>query len=197
MPMLPFGVISIEQLKGLQQGNESAFQQIYKSLAPKVYRFAYSYVKDSVQSEEIVQEAFIALWENRQKFDHTRAIEPYIFTISKRLVLDTFRRATSSNALRQQLILKISENHNETEEGIILSDLMNFAEKAIGELPKQQQQVFRLSRFEGLSYEEIGERMNLSKNTVKNHLVIAVKTLKVRLGRQEIIYTLLILISYI
>jgi len=197
MPMLPFGVISIEQLKGLQQGNESAFQQIYKSLAPKVYRFAYSYVKDSVQSEEIVQEAFIALWENRQKFDHTRAIEPYIFTISKRLVLDTFRRATSSNALRQQLILKISENHNETEEGIILSDLMIFAEKAIGELPKQQQQVFRLSRFEGLSYEEIGERMNLSKNTVKNHLVVAVKTLKVRLGRQEIIYTLLILISYI
>ncbi|RYG14097.1 MAG: RNA polymerase sigma-70 factor [Chitinophagaceae bacterium] len=195
MPMLPFEVISSEQLKGLQQGNESAFQQIYQFLAPKVYRFAYGYLKDSVQSEEVVQEAFISLWENRQKIDHTRAIEPYIFTISKRLVLDNFRRATSSNALRQQLILKISENHNETEEGIILSDLMNFAERAIGELPKQQQQVFRLSRFEGLSYEEIGERMNLSKNTVKNHLVVAVKTLKVRLGRQEIIYTLLILIS--
>lgn len=195
--MLPFRTFSDEQINGLREGKESAFQQIYHSLAPRVYGFAYSFLKNKVQSEEVVQEAFILLWENRLKLLHDKPLEPYLFTISKRLVLDIFRKATSTNAMRENLILKISEMHNETEERIILSDLMFFAEKAIQELPKQQQLVFRLSRFEGLSYEEIGERLNLSRNTVKNHLVIAVKTLKTQFSNQELIYTLLVLTYFI
>lgn len=194
--MLPFRRFSNEQIKDLREGNEPAFQHVYLFLAPKVYSFAYRFLKDKTQSEEIVQEAFITLWENRHKLDEERPLEPYLFTISKRLVLDSLRKATSSQALREKLMLKISENHNETEESIILSDLMAFAEKAIQELPKQQQIVFRLSRFEGLSYEEIGERLNLSKNTVKNHLVVAVKTLKMQLGSEEMIYALLLLINF-
>ncbi|MNL20876.1 RNA polymerase sigma factor [compost metagenome] len=92
--------------------------------------------------------------------------------------------------------MKISQTHNDTEDGIILSDLMVFAESAIKELPKQQQIVFRLSRFEGLSYEEIADRLNLSKNTVKNHLVVAVKTLRAQFSNQEIIYLLFFLLFY-
>ncbi len=195
--MLPFRTFSNEQIKRLREGNESAFQHVYQSLAPKVYGFAYRFLKDKAQSEEVVQEAFITLWENREKLDQERPLEPYLFTISKRLVLDSLRKATSSQALREKLMLKISENHNETEESIILSDLMAFAEKAIRELPRQQQVVFRLSRFEGLSYEEIGERLNLSKNTVKNHLVVALKTLKTQLASQEMTYALAFLIYFV
>lgn len=193
--MLPFLTFNEDQIKRLREGNSLIFQQIYQDLAPKIYRLAYSFLKDKVQSEEVVQEAFIVFWENRQAFEIGRPIEPYLFTVSKRLVMDSFRKATSTNALREKLMLKISEKHNETEDKIILSDLMAFAEKAIQDLPRQQQIVFRLSRFEGLSYDEIGERLNLSKNTVKNHLVVAVKTLKTQFSSHEMIYFLLVFVS--
>lgn len=193
--MLPFLTFNEDQIKRLREGDSLIFQQIYQDLAPKIYRLAYSFLKDKVQSEEVVQEAFIVFWENRQAFEIGRPIEPYLFTVSKRLVMDSFRKATSTNALREKLMLKISEKHNETEDKIILSDLMAFAEKAIQDLPRQQQIVFRLSRFEGLSYDEIGERLNLSKNTVKNHLVVAVKTLKTQFSSHEMIYFLLVFVS--
>lgn len=193
--MLPFLTFNEDQIKRLREGDSLIFQQIYQDLAPKIYRLAYSFLKDKVQSEEVVQEAFIVFWENRQAFEAGRPIEPYLFTVSKRLVMDSFRKATSTNALREKLMLKISEKHNETEDKIILSDLMAFAEKAIQDLPRQQQIVFRLSRFEGLSYDEIGERLNLSKNTVKNHLVVAVKTLKTQFSSHEMIYFLLVFVS--
>lgn len=188
--MLPFRILSHELIKSYREGDEAAFKEIYQLFAPKIYRFAYSFLKDKAQSEEIVQITFISLWENRQNFDQEKALEPYLFTICKRLILDNFRKVTSTNILREKLLLKISQSHNETEDDIILSDLMVFAEKAIKELPKQQQIVFRLSRFEGLSYEEIGERLNLSKYTVKNHLAVAVKTLRSQFSNQEIIYLL-------
>ena len=193
--MLPFLTFNEDQIKRLREGDALIFQQIYQDLAPKIYRLAYSFLKDKEQSEEVVQEAFIVFWENRQAFEIGRPIEPYLFTVSKRLVMDSFRKATSTNALREKLMLKISEKHNETEDKIILSDLMAFAEKAIQDLPRQQQIVFRLSRFEGLSYDEIGERLNLSKNTVKNHLVVAVKTLKTQFSSHEMIYFLLVFVS--
>ncbi len=194
--MLPFRNLSNELIKSYREGNEAAFKEIYQLFAPKIYRFAYSFLKDKAQSEEVVQITFISLWENRQNFDQEKALEPYLFTICKRLILDNFRKVTSTNVLREKLMMRISQSHNETEDDIILSDLMVFAEKAIKELPKQQQIVFRLSRFEGLSYEEIGERLNLSKYTVKNHLAVAVKTLRSQFSNQEILYLLFFLLFF-
>lgn len=192
--MYSFRTLSTEKIKGFREGNETAFREIYVHFGPKIYGFAFSFLKERPQSEEIVQETFLSLWENRQKFDESRALEPYLFTIAKRLVLDQLRKTVHTKALREKLLAAISEQHNETEEQIIFSDLLVFAERAIDELPLQQQTVFRLSRVEGLSYDEIAERLNLSRNTVKNHLIVAVKKLKKHFNNQEMIY-LIFLVS--
>lgn len=190
--MAPFRTLSTEQIKGFREGNENAFREIYLHYGPKVYGFAYSYLKEKSQSEEIVQETFLAIWESRQRFDESRALEPYLFTIAKRLVLDQLRKIVNTKALREKLLMTINEQHNETEEQIIFSDMLVFAERAINELPLQQQTVFRLSRIDGLSYDEIAERLNLSRNTVKNHLIVAVKKLKKHFNNQEMTYLLLL-----
>jgi len=188
--MYSFRTLSTEQIKGFREGNETAFRKIYLHFSPKIYGFAFRFLKEKQQSEEIVQETFLALWENRLKFDESRALEPYLFTIAKRLVLDQLRKVVNAKVLREKLLVAIAKQHNETEEQIIFSDMLVFAERAIDELPKQQQIVFRLSRMEGLSYEEIAERLSLSKNTVKNHLIVAVKKLKTHFDNQEMIYLL-------
>lgn len=193
--MCAFLTLSVKQIECFRRGDEHAFREIYVLFSPKVYRFAFSFLKEKQQSEEIVQETFLSLWENRIKFDETKPLEPYLFTIAKRLVLDQLRKQINTNSLRDKLLVLISEQHNETEEQIIFSDMLVFAEKAIKELPAQQQVVYRLSRVEGLSYDEIAQRLNLSRNTVKNHLVVAVKKLRTAFNKQEITFLLLLWIS--
>lgn len=193
--MHPYPMLSAEKINDFREGDETAFRDIYLHFSPKIYRFAFSYLKDKEHAEEIVQETFLCLWENRRKFGDERPLAPYLFTITKRLVLDQLRKKISTANLRTKLLAKISEHHNETEEQIIFSDMLVYAEKAIRELPQQQQTVFRLSRVEGLSYDEIADRLSLSRNTVKNHLVVAVKKLKASFSNQEINFLLLLWMS--
>ncbi|WP_242457877.1 RNA polymerase sigma factor [Pedobacter sp. BS3] len=171
-------MINSDDVGRLRKGDQDAFRLVYDRFYRKVYQFAYAFLKNKEQSEEIVQETFLSLWTSRDKLDETLPIHPYLFTIARRLVLDTFRKGTSTQQLRDQLFALLTEYDNHTEEIVFLSDLMRFTENAISELPKQQQLIFRLSRFDGLSHEEIAERLNISKNTVKNHLVAALKTLR-------------------
>jgi RNA polymerase sigma-70 factor (ECF subfamily) len=190
--MHPFLKLTAAQLSEFREGNEAAFKEIYVLYSPKIYAFAYSFLKDRLQSEEIVQETFLSLWENRQKFDGDKALEPYLFTIAKRQILDQFRKVISTKKLRDNLLASLQVQHTDTEDQVVFADMLSFADKAINELPKQQQIVFRLSRIEGLSYDEIADRLGLSRNTVKNHLVVAAKKLKTCFDNQEMIFLLCI-----
>lgn len=190
--MHPFLKLSAAQLSEFREGNEAAFKEIYVLYSAKIYAFAYSFLKDRLQSEEIVQETFLSLWENRQKFDGDKALEPYLFTIAKRQILDQFRKLLSTKKLRDNLLASLQVQHTDTEDRVIFADMLSFADKAINELPKQQQIVFRLSRIEGLSYDEIADRLGLSRNTVKNHLIVAAKKLKTCFDNQEMIFLLCI-----
>jgi|SRR5690606_25562819 len=186
--MLPNKPDKSNLLENFRDGDEKAFKLLYEYYHRKVYRFAYSFLKEKEQSQEILQETFINLWVNRQKLDITKPLEPYLFVICKRLVLDAFRKVTSSDTLREHLMNKITGIDNGTEEKIIYSDIWNYTEKAIAKLPRQQQLVFRLNKLEGLSFDEIAEKLGLSRNTVKNHLAVALKTLKAQLESHQILY---------
>jgi RNA polymerase sigma factor (sigma-70 family) len=83
----------------------------------------------------------------------------------------------------EKMWLNCQTTTNETEEGILLEDLERFTEQVLGSLPKQQQLVYRMSRQQELSYDEIAEELNISRNTVKNHLVSALKTLRTQLQK--------------
>ncbi|RZL44363.1 MAG: RNA polymerase sigma-70 factor [Pedobacter sp.] len=191
--MLPNEMPDHTLISRFKSGNEEAFKVVYEKYSAKIYRFVYSFLKNKEQTEEVVQEAFLNIWINREKLNEQSPLEPYLFTVSKRLVIDTFRKATSTEKLRATLFAGITEANNLTEENIIFSDLMRFTEKAISKLPKQQQIVFRLSRFEGLSYEEIATQLNISKHTVKNHLIVALKAIKSQFDHHDILYTLALL----
>lgn len=175
----------------LRSGDERAFRSVYDQHYRKIYQFANSFLKNKVLTEEVLQETFMQLWLNREQLNPELALEPLLFTICRRLVLDSFRRSASIDRQRQNLLHRRTEEDNKTEEHIVFSDLMRFTERAIAVLPKQQQAVFRLSRFEDMTYEEISAQMNISRNTVKNHLVVALKTLKTVLHGQGV-YTILI-----
>lgn len=183
-------------IKELIAGNESAFTMIYELYSERIYRLAFRFLKDKEQSEEVVQETFINLWMSREKLDPEGNIWLYLFIIAKRLSLNTLRQICKSTNLTEKLVHYIAEEHNDTEEEVFVRDLEQYAEKIIDKLPRQQKLVFKLSRVEGLSYKEIAEQQNISPNTVRNHMVEALKTLRAHLNAADFIYFTLLFLRH-
>lgn len=200
-PIIPFArvdnkLIDESAIRRLIAGDESVFTVIYELYSQKVYRLAFRFLKDREQSEEIVQETFIKFWLSRERLDPAGDIWLYLYVISKRLSLNTLRQIGKSSILLEKLLYRISDLQNTTEEHIIAHDLEHYTQKLISQLPPQQQLIFRLSRIEGLSHREIAEQLDISPNTVKNHMVEALKTLKKHLKYADFWFLIVFLIYF-
>jgi RNA polymerase sigma-70 factor (family 1) len=165
-------------IKQLILGDESAFNTMYDQHSEKVYRLAFRFLKSKEQSEEIVQETFINLWLSRERLNPDGNMWMYLYVIAKRLSLNALREICKSTALSERLIYLIGDVRYQMEEDILARDLELFTEKIINDLPEQQRLIFKLSRIEGLSHKEIAEQLHISPNTVKNHMVVALKSLR-------------------
>ena len=184
-------LIDGNSIKRLVEGDEDAFTSIYEQYSEKVYRLAFRFLKDKALSEEIVQETFINVWLSREKLDPEGNMWLYLYVVAKRLSLNSLRQACKSNDFVENL-LNFMEEQNSTEEEVLARDLENFTGKIIEKLPRQQQLVFKLSRIEGLSHKEIAEQLHISPNTVKNHMVEALKTLRSHLRYSDIIFCIVL-----
>lgn len=176
----------------LLNGDERAFRDLFERFYPKIYQFAFNFLKRRDLSEEIVQQTFLSFWQNRAQLDVDRPVAPLLFTIARRVLIDSWRKQAVSARFREDVVRHMSMVSNETEEHILSNDLAKVTEEALRKLTEQQQEVFRLSRYEGVSYEEIAERLRISKHTVKYHLVNALKIVKEHLKKYDIGYLYLL-----
>lgn len=165
-------------LNRLKRGEESAFRLVYERLYPPLFSFANRWVKDESTSEEIVQEAFIAVWMSRHELESPTHLTGLAYKVARRISIDHFRRKMLEIRASKYLSQVMTEVCNSTSEAVIHDDLEYFANLRIDRLPPQQQAVFKMNRREGLSYEEIANRLRISRNTVRNHMVCALKSLR-------------------
>lgn len=185
-------LLNSRDIELLRAGDEAVFGLIYDLYSSKIYTLAFRFLKDSARSEEIVQETFIKLWQSRINLDSNGDLWLYIYVIAKRLSLNTLRELSRSASFVRELLIQMEDLHCQTEQDILAKELEAFSKEVISRLPKQQQLVFQLSRNEGLSHKEIAEVLKISPNTVKNHMVEALKTLRMQLKYTDLIYLLAI-----
>lgn len=176
-------ICDFELISRIKEGDESAFRIVFDLYSSKLYAFSYRFLKEKEPCQEVVQEVFLNLWINRAKLDTQYPIAPYLYTITRRLTLNVLRHVATSQSAMDKMWLNVKKVSNETEEEVFSEDLSRFTEQVLSKMPKQQQLIFRMSRHQELSYDEIAEELNLSRNTVKNHLVAALKTLRTQLNK--------------
>jgi len=176
-------ICDFELISRIKEGDESAFRIVFDLYSSKLYAFSYRFLKEKEPCQEVVQEVFLNLWINRAKLDNQYPIAPYLYTITRRLTLNVLRHVATSQCAMDKMWLNVKKVSNETEEEVFSEDLSRFTEQVLSKMPKQQQLIFRMSRHQELSYDEIAEELNLSRNTVKNHLVAALKTLRTQLNK--------------
>lgn len=167
-----------ELIKRLKSGDEAAFRIIFDQWFKKLYYFSFRYLKNREYAEEIVQEVMLQLWINREFLEEKYPVSPYLYTITKRLSLNMLRQIATSKTASARIFAGLREAVNTTEEDVSLAELKRITEEALVLMPKQQQQVYRMSRNEGLSLDEIASQLGILKNTVKKHLSEALKAIR-------------------
>ncbi|MHA4810054.1 RNA polymerase sigma factor [Flavitalea flava] len=180
----------------IAEGNEAAFAVLFRRYDRRIYPFVLKTIKTKVLAEEITQEIFIKIWRHREKLPQIDQPEAYIFTIAARLSLDYVRKGLNENRMLQRLSASLPPAHNNTEDALFLKDKEALVQRAIAQLPPQQKAVYLLSRQQSLSYEEIAREMGISVNTVRNHMVKALHSIRTRLDKQDQIPVFLLVCAH-
>ncbi len=167
--------------RGIKCGEKLAFKQLYEKYAPRIYRFSRSYLKNESDSEELVQNVFVKIWEKRDALDTSHNIKAFVFKIAVNTVYDFIRRKNIEHAFADYARLNFKTDENFTWHAVIYDEMVQNLQDLVAQLPEQQQKIFQLSKMEGLPNEEIANRLQLSKRTVENHLYRALLFLKAHL----------------
>jgi len=167
-----------EILRLVSEGNELAFRKVFNHYSSSLYNYSFRITDDEELSEEIVMDAFLKVWCNRQSLNEIIHFNSYLYTLVKNNAFNAIKRRAHEAVIINKLSLSNSEYHNTTEETVIYNEYQHILSQAVDQLPPQQRIVFSMSRDEGMKYEEIANHLNLSKNTVKSHLKKALSTLR-------------------
>ncbi len=163
-------------------GDVEAFRKIYDTFCDQLYRFAFSYLKDSFESQEIVQDVFLKIWEKRAELDVQKSLKSYLYRITVNKVFNELKHRIVRQKYEQTTLLSGTASEETPETTLQFMELSERVEKLLNELPAQQRNIFILSRWKGLSNAEIAGQLNLSVRTVENQIYRASRFLKERLG---------------
>lgn len=162
----------------ISRGSEYAFQLIFRRYYQRMLSFVSSVVKSPYAAEEIVQEVFIRLWENRCMLGEIKNSKNYFFIMVRNHTFNYLRAATREQIRREQLWEDLEKRASGIHSILEEQEADQLLKKIIAKLSPQQQKIFRLSREQGLSHQEIASELHLSKNTVKKHVAESLKIFK-------------------
>lgn len=182
----------IIQLKG---DSVEAFNEIYHRMLPKLYGFLTSLYNDQNLIEEVSQEVFVKIWENRKKISVDGSFEYFVYTIAKHRIYDHLKKYKR----KLEVYAKLGYPHktNSVEEKVHYHDLQNHIDNIINDLPESQKKIFVLSRQHYLSNKAIAQKLNISERTVENQIYKALRKMKKELSQNNVMLQVLILILLI
>jgi RNA polymerase sigma-70 factor (ECF subfamily) len=180
---VPLSTFSDESLLLLQvaNGDEKAFELLYKQHADAVYGVALTYSKSREIAEEIVQDVFVKVWTGRDKLPEIHHFPDYIFILARNQLLNVLKKKFREKAYRAQLAAYFKENNLTPEAQLIGKESSALVEKALLRLPQQQQIIYKLVRVEGMKLNDVSAELGLARNTVRNHLFRAVKSIQAKI----------------
>jgi len=174
-------------------GEEEAFNQLFNKYWDKVYSTALVLTKSNQIAEDIAQEVFLRMWQNRHKTDIIDNLEGFLFITARNLIYNKLSRLKLEVAYTNYLQHHFTVSEPDTETQTEFRQLKTILEEGMRQLPPQQQKAFRLSREDGLNHEEISLQMGVSRATVKDYIVRAIAFLRKYLQDHALEIFLLIL----
>ncbi len=166
-----------ELVDRLLKGDLEAFNLIFKKYGDKLYRFALKYLRSKEEAEELVQEVFLKILENRKNLKKELSLKSYLFTISYHYLCRIFRRRNYRSEFEKEITATASDTFS-IEDRLEYQSVFEQIDQIIEKLPPRRKEIFIKSRKEGKTTREIAEEMHLVPSTVDNQISEALKFIR-------------------
>lgn len=165
------------QIEKMKAGDRESFNQVFRRYYSPMVRFCIRYVADSDIASEIVQDLFVKLWSNREKISFNTSFESYMLTSVRNSAL-TYINKERSHAEANLRIYSEESDNTDPSETLQSNNLEESYRKILKDMPEKRREVFLASRYDGLKYSEIAEKLGISQKTVEAQMSAAIKQLK-------------------
>ena len=170
----------------LQRGNVAAFDSLFEGYSQRLFGFALKYFKNESDAEELVQEVFVKVWENRQTLKSELSFKSYLFTIALNQIRKHFNKKATSLRYLESL-----QNEPEFSEVYAIHEddyesALQQINLIIEQMPPRRREIFTKSKLEGKSSKEIAAELNISAGTVDNQVSEALRFIRSRLSTENI-----------
>ncbi|MEP7376791.1 MAG: RNA polymerase sigma-70 factor [Chitinophagaceae bacterium] len=169
-----------ELFSQMARGSEAAFTEIFEHYSQRIYSFVLKKTKSETMAEDVVQDVFMNLWAKREKITEVNNFESYIYMMATNKTFDHLKKIATDSRKIETLYARMKE----MREGNAIDEMMDIKEgqaminEAVAQLPAQRKKIYLMSRQQGMNYDEIADELNISRNTVSNQLVDALKYIR-------------------
>jgi RNA polymerase sigma-70 factor (ECF subfamily) len=169
----------------IKQGSQKAFERLFKDYFKSLHAYAYTFLKDDEQAEEVVQNVFCRVWEKRDQLKTDGSIKAYLYRAVHNESLNYLKHQKVRAGFGVYYADEMEQNAGGDEPAskkLMAAELQRHIEKAMSELPEQCRIIFQLSRFEQLKYQQIADQMGLSIKTIENQMGKALRVMRQKLA---------------
>jgi RNA polymerase sigma-70 factor (ECF subfamily) len=170
--------IDSKLISGLKKDNHDSFQQLFEYYSVPLYKFAIGYLKSKEFTEDLVQEVFLKIWDNRENLKTNTSFQSYLFTIALNSVRKHFNHLSKQTEFKHQILTDLSENQYDLDKNLDYESLLDKLDEFISQMPEKRREVFIKKKFEEKSLKEIAEELSVTPKTVEYHITEAMKYLK-------------------
>ena len=176
-----------EYVECLRKDDLIAFDALFHKYSASLYAFALSITHDFFAAEEITQLVFLKVWEKRGQIKEYLSFKSFLFSVTYHETISWLRKEKSEKMRIDKFVRRSGFQTNETEQTVEYRNIEGLANQLICEMPEKRKEIFILSREQGFSNKEIAEKLGISIKTVENQMTSALKYLREKLGRHDIL----------
>ncbi len=171
----------VKFVSALRNSDEVAFEAVFRDYYNRLCNYANGIVNDLEESEEMVQNTFLSLWEKRSTVTIHTSVKSYLYQAVHNNCLNRLKHENVRQNYRKHEQYTNDDRFDNVSQYVVNNELKIRIDEAIKALPDQCRRVFELSRFEYMNYADIAGKLNISKSTVEKHMIKALKLLREQL----------------
>ena len=170
----------------VKRGDLKAFETLFREYYNPLSNFALGYVNDPDTAEEIVQDFFYHFWKNKENINVTGSLKAYLFSAVKNFCLKHIEKQSVRRRYAERILTETADEEKISfQPELEAKELKKEIDKVLESLPERSREIFRLSRFEGLKYREIADKLSVSVKTVEADMTRTLKILRERISAYE------------
>ncbi|WP_163711240.1 RNA polymerase sigma factor [Mangrovibacterium lignilyticum] len=168
---------NIAIIRDFKKGDAHAFEYLFNTYHKRLYAFLFSLTHSHSDSEEILQNTFIRIWEKRALFNESYPFDAFLFKVGKNAFLNHSRKKINQRIVENNFELYAELLENNVDDYLMLQETSTIIEALVKAMPPKRQEIFRMQKFDGMSRKEISEKLDISVVTIDSHLSKANKEL--------------------